>query len=194
MARTATHIRRNPPGGPTQALAKEPLSPLAGTYGHPVHPILVTLPIGMWVASLVFDIISRSADDPGAFAEGAYWLIGLGIIGAVLAAVTGLLDFARIRRGTKAWAIGALHMTTNTVVLALFVISWWWRRSDDGFPETSAGKLILSIVALVLLGISGSLGGMLAYRYGVRVADEGTQQDGFLGGADPNGVGGARRG
>ena len=40
--------------------AKQPRTALAGPYGHPFHPMLVTLPIGAWVSSLVFDIIARS--------------------------------------------------------------------------------------------------------------------------------------
>jgi uncharacterized membrane protein len=160
-------------------MAKEPISVVAGTYGHPVHPILVTLPIGMWVASFIFDIISRNADDGSAFANGAYWLIGLGIIGAALAALFGLMDLLRVRRGTRAFTTGLIHMALNVIVLILFVVSWFVRRGRDGFPPTSTGLIILSIVALVLLSASGVLGGMLAYRYGVRVADEATQRTGF---------------
>jgi uncharacterized membrane protein len=62
--------------------AKHPTTPLAGPYGHPFHPILVTVPIGTWTASLVFDLVSRAADDPDAFFDGAYWLVGIGIVGA----------------------------------------------------------------------------------------------------------------
>jgi uncharacterized membrane protein len=165
---------------PEQMRSKEPAaSVVAGPYGHPVHPILVTIPIGTWIASLVFDIASRSSDDPATFARGATWLIGIGIIGAAAAALFGLIDFLRIPRGTKAWTTGLTHLGLNVVVLALFVISWALRQSDTGYPETSVGRLVLSIVALLLLATSGVLGGMLSYRYGVRVADEATQATGF---------------
>ena len=53
--------------------AKRPRTAIAGPYGHPFHPILVTIPIGAWIASLVFDIVSRVGDDPQVFAKGAYW-------------------------------------------------------------------------------------------------------------------------
>ncbi|HSL08998.1 MAG TPA: DUF2231 domain-containing protein, partial [Pseudonocardiaceae bacterium] len=57
--------------------AKQPVSAvLAGPYGHPVHPILVTVPIGAWVASLVFDLASHLVADPGFLARGSLWLIG----------------------------------------------------------------------------------------------------------------------
>src|ERR687883_238645 len=76
--------------------AKHPVTPLAGPYGHPLHPILVTVPIGAWVAALVFDIVSRAGDDGPAFAKGAYWLVGIGIVGALVAAVFGLLDLLAV--------------------------------------------------------------------------------------------------
>lgn len=73
--------------------AKHPKTALAGPYGHPFHPVMVTIPIGAWSASVIFDIVALAATgkEP-AFAEGAYWLIGIGIVGAVLAAAFGLMD------------------------------------------------------------------------------------------------------
>ena len=159
--------------------AKRPRTVLAGPYGHPFHPILVTVPIGAWVASLVFDVIAAvSSADEAVFAEGAYWLIAIGVVGALLAAVFGFLDLMTIPDGTRAAKTAFTHMALNLVVVALFVADFLVRRSGD-YEEFRTGPLILSIVALAVLGASGWLGGMLSYRYGVRVADEQTQQEGF---------------
>jgi uncharacterized membrane protein len=159
--------------------AKRPRTPLAGPYGHPFHPILVTVPIGAWVASLVFDIASRvSDDDAEMFAEGAYWLIALGILGALAAAIFGLLDLLTIPRGTAAFRTGLTHMALNLAVVVIFLVNFLVRKSD-GYESVKPLHLILTIVALALLGASGWLGGKLAYRYGVRVADESTQAEGF---------------
>jgi uncharacterized membrane protein len=65
---------------------------------------LVTVPIGAWVASFIFDIASRTSDSAKVFAEGAYWLIGLGVVTALLAAVWGLMDLFAIPRRTRAFA------------------------------------------------------------------------------------------
>jgi uncharacterized membrane protein len=157
---------------------KRPRTPLAGPYGHPFHPLLVTVPIGAWVASLVFDIAARAADDPSALAEGAYWLILIGIIGALLAALFGLMDLLTIPRGTRAFTTGLTHMGLNLTVVVLFVINFLVRGSD-GKDDPTTLPFILTIVALLILGVSGWLGGKLSYRYGVRVADEGTQAEGF---------------
>src|SRR5436190_1792805 len=98
--------------------AKEPVTPLAGPYGHPFHPILVTVPIGAWVASLVFDVASHVVDEPGFLARGSVWLIAVGVIGALAAAVFGLLDLLTIPRGTRVFGTGLLHMSLNLAVTA----------------------------------------------------------------------------
>src|SRR5215213_9285979 len=92
----------------TSTDGKHPVTPLAGPYGHPFHPILVTVPIGAWIASLVFDLASHAVDDPSFLSRGAEWLIAVGIIGAVAAAIFGLLDLLTIPRGTRAFSTGLL--------------------------------------------------------------------------------------
>jgi uncharacterized membrane protein len=160
--------------------AKRPVTRLAGSYGHPVHPILVTVPIGAWVASLVFDVASRIVDEPGFLTHSAEWLIGLGVVGAAVAAAFGLLDLLAIPPGARAFRIGLTHMGLNLAVTVAFVVDFLWRHGSytDQRP-VGTGPLVLSIVALAALGVSGFLGGMLTYRYGVRVADESTQAEGF---------------
>jgi len=160
--------------------AKEPVSSLAGPYGHPFHPVLVTVPIGAWVASFVFDLASRWSDEPVVFAKGAYWLLGLGLVGALGAAVFGFLDLVAIPTGTRAFRTGLLHMALNLGVVAVYTGSFLLRGGRLDRPDGVPGGLIaLSAVALAVLAVSGWLGGRLAYRYGVRVADEATQVEGY---------------
>jgi uncharacterized membrane protein len=139
--------------------AKRPVSAvLAGPYGHPFHPILVTVPIGAWVSGLVFDIGSRIVDDPGFLARGSLWLSAIGVVGALAAALVGTLDLLAIPTGTPAFRTGLTHMSLNLVGI---------------------GPLVLSAAALAVLAASGYLGGKLAYHYGVRVAAESTQAEGY---------------
>jgi uncharacterized membrane protein len=160
--------------------AKRPVSLLAGPYGHPFHPILVTVPIGAWVASLVFDVASRLSAQPAVFATGSTWLIGLGVVGALAAAMFGLLDLFAIPTGTRAFRTGLVHMTLNLTVVVLYGGSFLLRRGTSSAPDgVAVGYIALSVVALALLAVSGWLGGRLAYRYGVRVADEATQAEGY---------------
>ncbi len=161
--------------------AKWPTSAaLAGPYGHPFHPILVTVPIGAWVAALVFDIGSQIIGEPHVLAVGALWLIAIGVLGAVAAAMIGFMDFFAIPSGTPAFRTGLLHMGLNLAVTAAYVGNFAWRwLGQEQVAAVPAGPLALSVVSLGVLAASGYLGGKLAFRYGVRVADETTQAEGY---------------
>lgn len=162
--------------------AKQPVSALlAGPYGHPFHPILITIPIGSWVASLVFDVASRLVSDPGFMARGSTWLIGLGVLGAVAAALVGTLDLLAIPTRTPAFRLGLVHMALNLGVTAAYAANFVWRQAGaDPTAPVGGGPIALSAVSLAVLTVSGYLGGKLAYRYGVRVADEVTQAEGYV--------------
>lgn len=161
--------------------AKHPASAaLAGPYGHPFHPILVTIPIGAWVTSLVFDIASHLVADPSALTRGALWLVGVGVLGALAAATVGVLDLLVIPSGTRAFRTGLWHMSLMLAVTVGFALGFWWRYLGPLDDAVAYGQLALSIGCVIVLTIAGSLGGRLAYRYGVRVADENTQATGFV--------------
>ncbi|MFC8144463.1 DUF2231 domain-containing protein [Streptomyces paradoxus] len=165
----------------SQLQAKRPVSaPLAGPYGHPFHPILVTVPIGAWVTSLVFDIASHVVSTPGFLTQASEWLIAVGVIGALLAATTGFLDLFALPGATPAFRTALVHMTLNLLVTGAYVVNFLWRHGDHtGGGSVGVGELVLSAVSVAVLGVSGYLGGKLAYRYGVRVADEHTQAEGY---------------
>lgn len=160
--------------------AKQPVTVLAGPYGHPLHPILVTVPIGAWVGSLVFDVASHLDSNPGFLTDGARWLIAIGVVGALAAAALGLLDLLAIPPGTKAFRTGLLHMGLNLTVTVAYAVNFLWRSSLHSLnAAVPAGPLTLSVLSLLVLGASGYLGGKLAYRYGVRVAAESVQIEGY---------------
>jgi uncharacterized membrane protein len=158
--------------------AKRPRSVLAGPYGHPFHPILVTVPIGAWIASLVFDVVALTGDREATFAEGAFWLLVIGIVGAVLAALFGLMDLLTIPSGTRAHTTALAHMALNTVALVVFAIDALLRWTQ-GRDDVTGTQLALTVLGLLIVSASGWLGGKLSYHYGVRVADEQTQSEGF---------------
>src|SRR5262252_6016862 len=108
---------------PQQYQAKRPVTVLAGSYGHPLHPVLVTVPIGAWVASLCFDAASHVAGQAGTYAIGAYWLIALGLAGAVVAASVGVIDLAAIPTRTPAFRTALVHMTVMLGSVSLYAVS-----------------------------------------------------------------------
>jgi len=158
-----------------------PATRLAGAEGHPYHPMLVTIPIGAWVSSLVFDVASRVSDDPATFGRGAIWLIWIGVAGAALAAVFGLLDFRTIPRETPARSIAVAHLGINAVAIATFVVDAIIRMNAWKAPyETPWWGIVFSTFALVCVAASGYLGSRLAYHFGVRVAGRAMQAEGFV--------------
>ncbi len=143
---------------------------LAGPEGHPFHPLLVPLPIGAFVSSLIFDILTRTrAAGLPYLVDGAFWLIGVGLIGALVAAVFGVLDLRRIPRGTPAFATARAHLTLNAAAAALFAVAYAWRAGDHvELDKTRWGQLALSAVAVAFL-IAAIWLGKLTYHHGIRV-------------------------
>ena len=129
--------------------------------GHPIHPVVVAAPIGAWVVSAWYDarsVATGDAQDEHA-ADGA---LRLGIAGAVVSAVTGVVKYldthGAVRRET------AVHAALNNVALGLYVRSAVLRKRGD-----RARARRLSAAGLGLVGLSGYLGGDLAFRHGVGV-------------------------
>jgi uncharacterized membrane protein len=137
--------------------------------GHPVHPMLIVFPLGLFVTATVFDLIQLISGDQ-VFGQVGFWNISAGIIGAVLAALTGLADWSGIPRATRAKRIGLLHGGANTVVLLLFALAWLL-RVDNREHNVSGAVFVIEVVAAVLGGIAAWLGGELVDRLGIGVHD-----------------------
>ncbi len=135
--------------------------------GHPVHPMLIVLPLGLFITAVVFDLLSLFIDSEF-LSIVAYYNIIVGIIGGLLAAVFGLIDWLAIPGGTRAKRIGLFHGAGNVVVVVFFFISWLLRRGEPNF-EPSTFALILSLLGLGLGTVTAWLGGELVYRLDVAV-------------------------
>jgi uncharacterized membrane protein len=136
----------------------------AGIAGHPLHPMLVVFPIGLWVFSFAADLIYLSTHNT-VWISVAYYAIAGGIIGALAAAVPGAIDLFSITRG-QTRRTGIWHMLINVTVLILFAINFW-QRADTLEPTT--GLIWLSGISVALLAVSGWLGGEMVFRQGVAV-------------------------
>ena len=135
----------------------------ASIAGHPIHPMLVPIPIGLWVFSLVCDLIHAGGSSNPAWTTVALYTMGGGIVGALLAAVPGLIDLLSLPPGPRRTALA--HMAINLTVVALFAVNLWLRFRGAAHSTV----LWLSIVAIGLLVISGWLGGKMVYEEGVGV-------------------------
>lgn len=135
---------------------------------HPLHPMFVHLPVGLWFAALISDIIFMVNGAPP-FAASSYYCILLGLIGAALAIPTGLAEYVSIPRKTSPKRIAATHMALNVAITVLFLFSLISRhRLEDGIPTViTRGQFFVTIFANLLLAISGYLGGLLVYDHGI---------------------------
>ena len=137
---------------------------------HPIHPMLVVFPIGLWVAALVFDIVHAFTGNP-LWRTLAFWNIAGGIVGALAAAVPGLIDYSEMQG--RARRIANWHMALNFGVTGLFVVNWLLRaRWGEQFVSADSWiPLALSIIGNVVLAVSGWLGGEMVYVERVGVAE-----------------------
>ena len=138
----------------------------ARLFGHPVHQMLIPFPLGLLATAAIFDLLSLVRHN-GHWSEIAFWMIAAGIIGGLIAAVFGLIDWLAIPAGTRAKRVGALHGIGNVVVVALSVGSWLMRRADPMTPSVAA--LALSFAGVALIALTGWLGGELVDQLGVGV-------------------------
>jgi uncharacterized membrane protein len=137
-------------------------------FGHPIHPVLIVFPLGLFVVAVIFDVIGLVTGN-NFWTTMAFYIIGAGIIGGVCAAIFGWLDWMAIPQNTRAQTIGLMHGGMNALVLLLFIVSWMLRRNVPDTPGLLA--LMLSFVAVGLALIAGWLGGELVSRLGVSVDD-----------------------
>ena len=154
--------------------AHRPSMAAAGPYGHPIHPMLVTIPIGAFVATLAFDIASVLIEGR-AYGRPAVWLSLIGIVGGLVASLFGFVDYRRLTKGTRAHAVATRHMILMDVVLICFVVGFFVRRADSNYYLYGTPKIALALSVVGVGIIGGWLGGKLAYSYGSRVADESDQ-------------------
>jgi uncharacterized membrane protein len=136
----------------------------AALFGHPLHPVVVPLPIGMLVAALVSDLANVVSGDRF-FVRASRLLVAGGVASGIVAAAIGALDFARIRPARGPVGIG--HAAGNATVLALSTLSLVLRlRSPEERPPVAAA---LSAAASALLVVTGWLGGELVFRHRIGV-------------------------
>ncbi|MEZ0539579.1 DUF2231 domain-containing protein [Fibrella arboris] len=141
----------------------------AKVLGHALHPILIVFPLGLLSTSVLFDV-AHLLTDSRAFALVAFWTVVGGILGGLVAAVPGWIDWLAIPAGTRAKRIGLIHGLGNVMVLLLFSLSWLIRRDENAYLPT-VSSLSASFAGFAILGITGWLGGELVDRLGVGVDD-----------------------
>jgi nitrite reductase/ring-hydroxylating ferredoxin subunit/uncharacterized membrane protein len=147
-------------------------------FGHPLHPAMVHLPVGLFVLSLLLDLATIFVNDASSLLHGAFYTMTFGVVTAVLAAFPGLADWSDIRADHPAKKIATYHMLLNLTAVALYIANlglryWVWNVPRHPIlplvPKTPFIPLFLSFVGVSILSISGYLGGKLIYDEGIAV-------------------------
>ncbi len=150
------------------------MSTPASIRRHPIHPMLIVFPIALWIFSLICDLIYHAGPHNVFWKEVAFYSIVAGVIGAVLAAIPGFIDYLSLSN-RRLKRIATTHMILNIIVLALFLVNLGIRYTGSSGSELSA--VVLSIVAIALLAVSGWLGAALVYVHGVGVETSTSKED-----------------
>jgi uncharacterized membrane protein len=135
-------------------------------YGHPVHPMIIVLPLGLLPASIFTDLLYHTIDDP-TWGNFSFWLIVAGVLSGLAAGVIGFMDWKGLPVGTKARRIGAIHGLTNVVAIVVFLASLLLRFGDPSRPTPFATSM--AVIGLFIAMLGGWLGGELVFRLGVGV-------------------------
>ena len=141
--------------------------------GHPIHPMLIPFPLALWTTSFVVDILFYFLRHTTLLIV-AKFLLAAGCIGAVAAAIPGIIDWLSIKNGDVKKAAN-WHARLNITALVVFAASLFLRMGS--YSELVGRKLtipfLLSLVGVILISISGWLGGELVFRYGVGQTQDG---------------------
>lgn len=138
----------------------------ASIAGHPIHPMLVPLAIGLWIFSFVCDLTFVLGSGASLWYTLSFWTMIGGIAGAVIAAIPGTIDMLSLKGAPKKLAL--THMAINLTVVLLYAVNLGMRIGGDpvaGIP------LALTVISVALLAVSGWIGGHMVYVHGVGVND-----------------------
>jgi uncharacterized membrane protein len=146
----------------------------ASIGGHPLHAMLITIPAGGFLLTLVLDIVYLVTGDAGWWQATPYVLV-VAVAGGLVAAIPGLIDLFTVVPKGQPMRIGLFHMGFNLAVVALFAVNTWIRWDVDD-ATVAAGRdlpgFALTVVGAALLAVSGWLGWTLVQTWHIGVLEE----------------------
>jgi len=138
----------------------------ANIGGHPIHPMLIPFPLALWTTSFAVDVLFYFLRHPTLLVI-AKFMIAAGCLGAIAAAIPGIIDWLAIKNGDVK-RVANWHARLNVAALVVFAISLLLRMGS--YSEFVGRRLtlpfLLSLVGVILILISGWLGGELVFRFG----------------------------
>jgi uncharacterized membrane protein len=140
---------------------------IAAIRSHPLHPVLVTVPIGMMIGALAGDLAFYYTDDTfwGLF---SYWLLLGTLVTGVAAAIPGIVDFMSLQRA-RTMGIAWAHAIGNVIALVIVFVNFRFRVDEPANPSMPFGLIFSATIILVFL-VTGWLGGEMSFKHGLGVS------------------------
>ena len=136
---------------------------------HPIHPMLIPFPLALWTGGFLFDLLGKFSKHPYHH-QTAYYMIAVGCIFAVIAAIPGLIDlFGATAEGSEARRIGWTHAALNIAALLVFAYAVYTRHQVRNYINMPGW--IAELIGVAIIGVSGWLGGSLVYEHRVGVVE-----------------------
>jgi uncharacterized membrane protein len=137
--------------------------------GKPFHPPLTDASIGAYTAGVVMLVLGALGVEEEQMAHGALLAISLGLILAAPTALTGLLDWLDIPKGTPARTVATVHLWVMVTATVLFALTWLAQLDGYKDDEVRGLALALGLAAFAFLAPGGNIGGANVFVYGIRV-------------------------
>ncbi|HKI24232.1 MAG TPA: DUF2231 domain-containing protein [Gaiellaceae bacterium] len=140
-----------------------------GFPGHPLHPPLTDATIGIYTVATAFAVLSKLGVSEENLAT-AWWLALIaGLIVTAPTALTGLLDWLTISRGTPLWRTATLHLTSMVTATVFFLLAAIVGHGDYVDRSVGGAGLVLTLIGFAFLTLGGWLGGAIVFTHGMRV-------------------------
>jgi uncharacterized membrane protein len=137
--------------------------------GKPLHPPLTDVSIGAYTAGVAMLVAGALGLEEEQMAHGALLAISVGLIVAAPTALTGLLDWLDLPKGTPARTIATLHLWTMVTATVLFALTWVAQLDGYKDDEVRGLAVALGVIGFAFLAAGGNLGGANVFVYGIRV-------------------------
>jgi uncharacterized membrane protein len=139
--------------------------------GHPLHPVFVHIPLGLWPAALVLDLVTFLGTGSNMLVRLSFFAIVGGLVAAIPAVPTGVMDWGEIKKERPAWRLGLYHMMLNLLAIILWAVNFGVRIGTFREATVAGGaELSLSVLGTLVLCLSAYLGGLMVFDHGVGVA------------------------
>jgi len=142
---------------------------IKGWAGKPSHPPLTDVSVGAYAVGIAMLVLGALGIEREQMAHGSLLAIGGGLALALPTAITGLLDWLEISKGTALWRVATAHLVFMLAATALFALTFAVQLNGYDTGEVATLAWILGLAAGAVLGVGGYLGGAIVFVYGMRV-------------------------